>query len=430
MTPNDKDSSQPESWLDKVKASLRGPTDAEPPVGTTRAEPLSRGRQILVWVVIGVAALLLLVSALTIWVERQVLQTDNWVDTSGQLLEDDAVREATADVLVESLFADDRVTDVLREELPPEVALFAPQASALLQNLAFEAANELLGLPQTQAIWKDINRAAHERLVAVLREEDLERLSVEDGRVYLDLQPLVDQLGSRVGVSVTLPADAAQITVIESEDLSVAQEAVQLLDFLSVFIFLVVLALLVLAFWLARGHRRVTLRTTGWTWVAVGIVLLVARRLVGNALIDSTTDAATVDAGTAVWEIGTALLRDIGWALVIYGLVAVFAAWISGPTRWAVAARRAAAPVIRDRPAVAYGAIAAAFLLILLFGPSGGVQNVLGILILAILVAAGGEVLRRQIIREFPGDGGGGGGAGGAPSDPPSATTKRHPSPY
>ena len=66
--------------------------------------------------------------------------------------------------------------------------------------------------------------------------------------------------------------------------------------------------------------------------------------------------------------------------------------------------------MIRDRPAVAYGAIAVVFLLILLFGPSGGVQNVLGILMLAILVALGGEVLRRQIIREFPGDGGGGGG--------------------
>ena len=48
-----------------------------------------------------------------------------------------------------------------------------------------------------------------------------------------------------------------------------------------------------------------TLRTTGWTWVAVGILLLVARRLVGDALIDSVTDAGTVDAGKAVWEIGT-----------------------------------------------------------------------------------------------------------------------------
>ena len=396
--------------MDRVKGALRGPELPER-VAPAEAPPLGRGRKIAVWVLIGLAALMLFVSSLTIWVERQVLDTDNWVDTSGQLLEDEAVREATADALVEALFADGRVTDRLQRRLPPEVAPFAPQAAALLQNLAYDAANQLLGLPQTQAVWRDVNRAAHERLVAVLREEDLRRLSVEDGRVYLDLQPLVDRLGARVGVSVTVPAGAAQITVIESEDLSAAQEAVQLLDFLSVFIFLVVLALLVAAFVLAQGHRRVTLRTTGWTWVGVGILVLVARRLVGDALISSVTDASTVDAGEAVWSIGTGLLRDIGWALVVYGLVAVFAAWISGQTRWAVAARGAAAPVVRDRPAVAYGAIAVVFLLILLFGPSGGVQNTLGILVLAILVALGGEVLRRQIIREFPGDGGDAGGA-------------------
>jgi len=426
MAADEPTSADTPGLIDRMKGTLRGPERPEglAPAG---APPLGRGRKIAVWVLIGIAALMLFVSSLTIWVERQVLDTDNWVDTSGQLLEDEAVREVTADALVEALFADGRVTDELRQRLPPEVALFAPQAAALLQNLAFDAANELLALPQTQAIWKDVNRAAHERLVAVLREEDLERLSVQDGRVYLDLQPLVDRLGSRVGVSVTLPADAAQITVVESEDLSVAQEAVQLLDFLSVFIFLVVLALLVAAFWLARGHRRVTLRTTGWTWVGVGILLLVARRLVGGALVDSVTDASTVDAGEAVWEIGTGLLRDIGWALVVYGLVAVFAAWISGETRWAIAARGAAAPVVRDRPAVAYGAIAVVFLLILLFGPSGGVQNLLGILVLAVLVALGGEVLRRQIIREFPGDRGGGG-----PSDPPAPSTSvsPHESPY
>ena len=37
---------------------------------------------------------ILLVCSLTVWVQRQALDTDAWVDTSSELLEDDEVRTA------------------------------------------------------------------------------------------------------------------------------------------------------------------------------------------------------------------------------------------------------------------------------------------------------------------------------------------------
>ncbi len=192
--------------MDRVKGALRGPERPER-VAPAEAPPLGRGRKIAVWVLIGLAALMLFVSSLTIWVERQVLDTDNWVDTSGQLLEDEAVREATADALVEALFADGRVTDRLAAATPPGGrALRAPGRGAPAEPGLSTRPTSCSDCPRPRRSGGTINRAAHERLVAVLREEDLERLSVEDGRVYLDLQPLVDRLGSRVGVSVTLPA--------------------------------------------------------------------------------------------------------------------------------------------------------------------------------------------------------------------------------
>ena len=42
------------------------------------------------------------------------------------------------------------------------------------QNLATDAAERLLALPQTQTLWEEANRTAHEQLVAVLREESTE----------------------------------------------------------------------------------------------------------------------------------------------------------------------------------------------------------------------------------------------------------------
>jgi hypothetical protein len=355
-----------------------------------------------VWTLVVLAALLLLVSSLVIWIERQVLDTDNWVETSGELLENDAVRELTADVLVEAVFAGADVQDQFSEALPPELRPLAPQATGLARSLADDQANRLLALPQTVALWEEANRLAHERLVAILRKEDIDGIESSDGGVTLDLTPLAQELAGQIGVQADLPEDAAQFTIIKSDELDTAQTGVRILDFLSVFLIIVVFALLALAVWLARGTRRELLRAIGWSWIIVGILLLILRSITGDALIDSLTNARTVEAGKAVWDILTRLLRDISWAIVAYGLVAVAAAWIAGPTRWAIALRAALAPTVRERPAVWYTALGVIFLLVILTGPSGGEVGGLGIVIMAALFALGVHFLRRQILREFP----------------------------
>ncbi len=56
------------------------------------APPLRRWRRITVWVLIVLAGVIGLVSALTVWAKRQALDTDKWVATSSRLLEDDEIR--------------------------------------------------------------------------------------------------------------------------------------------------------------------------------------------------------------------------------------------------------------------------------------------------------------------------------------------------
>ena len=59
-----------------------------------------------------VAALLVLATLVTflaifsIWVNRQALNTDNWVDTSTNLLQDEAVQARLSNYLADQLFAD------------------------------------------------------------------------------------------------------------------------------------------------------------------------------------------------------------------------------------------------------------------------------------------------------------------------------------
>jgi hypothetical protein len=77
-------------------------------------------------------------------------------------------------------------------------------------------------------------------------------------------------------------------------------------------------------------------------------------------------------------------------------------AWLAGPTRPAVALRRYASPYVRDHRGVAYGIAGAVWLALIAWAPIAAFRKPIGILLFAVLFALGTEVLRRQVLREFP----------------------------
>ena len=88
-------------------------------------------------------------------------------------------------------------------------------------------------------------------------------------------------------------------------------------------------------------------------------------------------------------------------ATIAYGIVAVLAAWLAGPTSWAVGLRRSLAPYLREA-AYAWGAFAVIVLLLLVWAPTQALRQPLTALILIAILAFGFELLRRQAAREFP----------------------------
>src|SRR4051794_3172736 len=86
-------------------------------------------------VLVGLGALFAVVACLGVWAQRQLLDTDNWVDTSSALLRDQAVQSATAAYLADQV-AGNVTADDLRAKLPDRLKPFAPQAAAALSELA------------------------------------------------------------------------------------------------------------------------------------------------------------------------------------------------------------------------------------------------------------------------------------------------------
>ena len=176
---------------------------------------------------------------------------------------------------------------------------------------------------------------------------------------------------------------------MRSDQLKSAQDIANAVKSLAIVLPVIALLLFALAVYLARGRRRQTLRTTGWCFVMLGIALLLIRRVAGDAVVNGLVKVASnKPAVHDVWNIATSLLFAIAVAMIVYGLVIVASAWLAGPTRPAVAVRKALAPSLRDSPAVAYTAVGGLLFLIVLWGPTPAFRNVWWILVFAGLARA------------------------------------------
>jgi len=365
----------------------------------------TKRRRRLPLVLIVVATLLAFLAIFAVWANRQLLDTDNWTDTSSELLENEAIRGQVSLFLVDELYANVDVKGEIQQALPPRAAPLAGPVAGALRQVAERGTTRLLGTQRAQNRWEQANRRAHGAFITVI-EGGGDVVSTTNGDVVLDLKTLLTQTQERAGVggrlAGKLPADAAQIRILRSDELGLAQDLVNFFESLVLVLVLLTFGLYALAVYLARGWRREALRSCGYGFIVAGAGALIFQSLAGGAVVDALAKTEDVrPAVEATWEIATSLLREAAGAMVAYGIVFVLAAWIAGPTGSAVATRRGLAPYLRE-PRFAYGGLALVVLLLLVWGPTPALRKVVPALLLIALLTAGVEVLRRQTAREHP----------------------------
>ena len=198
---------------------------------------MSRGRRRSVKALVALGSLLAFLSVFAIWVERQALNTDDWVQTSDKLIQDQTIRSALANYLVEQLYANVNLEKEFESKLPGETKQFAGPLSGVVRSVAPAGVEKVLETGTAQSLWEDSNRTAHEQLVAVL-ENEKEAVSTENGEVKLQLGSLVTNLADQIGVGASLaeklPADAAEVTILRSDQLKTAQNVVVALKGLAI----------------------------------------------------------------------------------------------------------------------------------------------------------------------------------------------------
>jgi Short C-terminal domain len=359
-----------------------------------------RGRGIAVVALLVVGTLLWTALGFAVWANRQALNSDNWVDTSSALLEDDEIRTAVGLFIIDRLYQSDAVEERLAEVLPPQLVRLAKPAAQGLKEVAQRNAGRVLGTDAALSAWEAANRTAHETLLRLIESD------AASGDVSLDLGSLFEQMATATGLPeeavAKLPPDVRSLQVASGDNLQTARDMLDLFKTILWVLLALTLAAFGAAIWLSRDRRSTIIRVGGCI-IFAGVALLAVRRLAGSLVIEALADAPNArDVADDVWVIATSLLTDVSWGSILFGVFLVTGAWLAGEGRRATSIRRSSAYALRERPGAVRAGLGVAILLLVIWGPVPWTQRWWGILIFTALAFAWLEWIRRNTLDEFP----------------------------
>ncbi len=269
------------------------------------------------------AAVLLPLSILSVWVDGVATDTDRYVEVVTPLAEDPVVQQAAIAQLEQQALRLVRTTT--GRDLPGVETLVHLAVQGVVQSPAFTTA------------WVRANRTAHEQVVAVL--EGRSGVVLDDqGRVTIELGTVLDTITeSLVAQGLVDPSRVPQVDaafpVMEADQLATVRRGYDAIDTLGLWLPVAWLVLVALTLLLARRRLAATAGLAAASLVALGalaLALLLARDQV-------TANLPEQEVAQAVWDVVVASLwRAIevtAGVLVVTALGAGVAAALAGRNR-------------------------------------------------------------------------------------------------
>ena len=365
------------------------------------AERPHRGWVSFLTVLIGI---LTVVAVLTTWVDRQVFDTQEWGDTSLEMLQDPDIQKAVADFAVEELYANVDVDAELKKVLPGDTKDLSGIAAGALRQVADQGAQRALSNQKVQDLWRAANEQALSSLVAIL-EDNSNIVSTTDGKVTLELQPLIIEIADQVGLGdqarANIPASTGQIEIVDSQELSTAQTITSVIQGTALVTAILVLLLIGLAVYLSPGYRWLSVLWVTVTLIIASVVILILQSALGSLLVPELASPDIEPAVQAAYDIATGLLISIAWSIIWSAVLLIVLAWLISPNKAAVSTRKFLAVPVGRYPGAYYGVLGLIAFVFLLTA-AGDLREFLVRLMIVILFGTGSWFFRRQLMLENP----------------------------
>ncbi len=134
------------------------------------------------------------------------------------MIQNDAIRTQVANNAVDELFANVDVEAAIADRLPPAQKGLAPVLASLAHSGAYRAADAALQRPRVQKAWVEVTTRTQRQFVRLLDDKST-FIQTDNGKVVLDLRPIMIQLGNQVAiigrVAEKLPESTGKITIVD-----------------------------------------------------------------------------------------------------------------------------------------------------------------------------------------------------------------------
>jgi hypothetical protein len=409
-----------------------GPGSGERPeaVGVETAEPREGQRQARrrgfswrtpVAVLLIVAGCVLApVSVVAVWTANQVSDTSSYVANVAPLIKDPAIQNALTNRLTSEIVAridvkaraDQAAAELSQKGFTQIGGLLKGVSGSLasgVQGFVHSRIHKIITGPRMAKAWVQVNRVAHQAVVAVLsgRGAGTGAVGVSNGQVTLDIAPLItvakqDLVARGLTIAAKIPVVHKTFPLFPSKNLNKAQGLYRLINDLKIVLPILTLALLGLGLLAARGHRR-ALIGAGLGFAASMLVLGAGLAIARALYLGSVPASASADAAAAAFDILVRFIKTALRTLLVVGLIVAVGAFFTGPSSAAVATRSAissglgrlrrggeSGPASRwtyaHRRALRIGAVALAALVFVFWGqPTAAVSIVIAVLLLVAL---------------------------------------------
>lgn len=293
----------------------------------------------------------------SVWADRILSDTDNYVKTVAPLAEDPAVQQALADEVTTTVLEYVNVKEVTTELLdtlakqdnvPPRLAVVLPGLAAPInngvENFTQKQVDKFFASPQFATLWTQVNTTAHEQVVKLLEGNQGAAVSAQDNTITINLGPIIAQVKERLvaqgfNLADKIPAVDKQFVLVQSDAITQTQGFYQLLNSLGVWLPVIALVLMGIGVALARDRRRALMRgALGFT--AAMLVLAVGLAIARSWYVATTPgNLLTGEAAGGVFDTFVRFLRTALRAVAVLGLVVALGAFLTGPSSASVRTR-------------------------------------------------------------------------------------------
>jgi len=348
-----------------IAAEQSQPLGGGEPLGASPSPKKRRPRKILSGVFVVLFSISLLVTVLSVWSVRQVLNTNAFAGHVEVALKSPAVQTELSNYVAKEVVQVVQPEKIVAAHLPPKAKPLASPLASGFDTLVTKTTNKLVANPTFQQVVLTAVTKTHQAAVSLLEGKPAGNLQIHGNAVVLNTLPLIDktiqalqtqtslgkiihapsltapngdpsaqlqQLSSKFGVS--LPSDFGQIVVFRTDNLQQAQEALKKVRRLLVALLILTIVLFIAA--LLISVRR--LRTLGQIGLGVAVVMVLAwaaTRAATNLIAGHPKQPDARAAVSVVVNNFTGGLELLVGILAILGAVATILAFLFGSSKTA-----------------------------------------------------------------------------------------------